>query len=211
MDIEDFNVKLSTNETGSPNFYNWLFSKRNKRVFIESIIQSARESSHITVCTTKMIQNPFILLKNENSVLNEAESSKKLLVFKIYFTAHKMKFSIKDFFSKCDQVLISQRIWSHLLKKYLMENFIFCAVAIREKMTRSVQFAVLDITFFPWNTKSFRCQVTLGIPRVSQEKKIMLQSFMSMNHQQMIRLPNHQVQGKGLDFRHDNKIEKHLT
>ena len=34
-----------------------------------------------------------------------------------------MKFSIKDFFSKCDQ------IWSHLLKKSLMENFIFCAVS----------------------------------------------------------------------------------
>ena len=33
-----------------------------------------------------------------------------------------MKFSIEDFFSKFDQV------WSHLLKKSLMENFIFCAV-----------------------------------------------------------------------------------
>ena len=37
----------------------------------------------------------------------------------------KMKFSIKDFFSKCDQVRSFQRIWSHLLKKSLMENFIF--------------------------------------------------------------------------------------
>ena len=40
----------------------------------------------------------------------------------------KMKFSIKDFFSKCDQIRSFLRIWSHLLKKYLMENFIFCAV-----------------------------------------------------------------------------------
>ena len=40
-----------------------------------------------------------------------------------------MKFSIKDFFSKCDQIRIGERrIWSHLLKKSLMENFIFCAV-----------------------------------------------------------------------------------
>ena len=37
-------------------------------------------------------------------------------------TAQKMKFSIKDFLSKCDQILIT-----HLLKKSLMENFIFCA------------------------------------------------------------------------------------
>ena len=39
-----------------------------------------------------------------------------------------MKFSIKDFFSKCDQIRRKLRIWSHLLKKSLMENFIFCAV-----------------------------------------------------------------------------------
>ena len=43
-------------------------------------------------------------------------------------TAQKMKFSIKDFFSKCDQIRKKLRIWSHLLKKSLMENFIFCAV-----------------------------------------------------------------------------------
>ena len=39
-----------------------------------------------------------------------------------------MKFSIKDFFSKCDQICSFLRIWSHLMKKSLMENFIFCAV-----------------------------------------------------------------------------------
>ena len=39
-----------------------------------------------------------------------------------------MKFSIKDFFSKCDQIRRKLRIWSQLLQKSLMENFIFCAV-----------------------------------------------------------------------------------
>ena len=39
-----------------------------------------------------------------------------------------MKFSVKDFFSKRDQIRSFLRIWSHLLKKSLMENFIFCAV-----------------------------------------------------------------------------------
>ena len=39
-----------------------------------------------------------------------------------------MKFSIKDFFSKCDQIHWKLRIWSHLLEKSLIENFIFCAV-----------------------------------------------------------------------------------
>ena len=43
-------------------------------------------------------------------------------------TAQKMKFSIKNFFSKRHQIRRYLRIWSHLLKKYLKENFIFCAL-----------------------------------------------------------------------------------
>ena len=39
-----------------------------------------------------------------------------------------MKFSIKDFFSKYDQIRNFLRIWSHLLKKSIISNFIFCAV-----------------------------------------------------------------------------------
>ena len=39
-----------------------------------------------------------------------------------------MKFFIKDFFSKCDQIRSFVQIWSHLLKKFLTENFFFCAV-----------------------------------------------------------------------------------
>ena len=42
----------------------------------------------------------------------------------------KMKFSIKDFFSKYDQIRGFLRICSHLLKKSLMDNFIFCAVIL---------------------------------------------------------------------------------
>ena len=42
-------------------------------------------------------------------------------------TAQKIKFSIKNFFNKCDQIRNFLRIWSHLLMKSLMENFIFCA------------------------------------------------------------------------------------
>ena len=41
----------------------------------------------------------------------------------------KMKFSIKDVFCKCDQIRSFLWIWSHLLKKSLMENFIFLSSA----------------------------------------------------------------------------------
>ena len=39
-----------------------------------------------------------------------------------------MKFSITYFFSICGQIRSFLQIWSHLLKKSVMENFIFCAV-----------------------------------------------------------------------------------
>ena len=45
-------------------------------------------------------------------------------------TGQRMKFSIKDFFSKCDQNRRKLWIWSNLLKKSLMENFIFCTVSV---------------------------------------------------------------------------------
>ena len=43
-------------------------------------------------------------------------------------TTEKMKFPIKDFFSKCDQIRRKLRIWLHLLKESLTENFIFSGV-----------------------------------------------------------------------------------
>ena len=54
--------------------------------------------------------------------------TKRIHQLKHGVTAQKMKFSIKDFFRKCDQIRRKLRIWSHLLKKSFIENFIFCAV-----------------------------------------------------------------------------------
>ena len=49
-----------------------------------------------------------------------------LKIFQIVPTIEqKMKFSIKEFCSKCDQIRSSRRISSHLLKKPLAENLIF--------------------------------------------------------------------------------------
>ena len=43
----------------------------------------------------------------------------------IVYTTQKVKFSIKDLFGKCEQIRSFLRIWSHLLKISVMENFIF--------------------------------------------------------------------------------------
>ena len=49
-------------------------------------------------------------------------SYQKFKYFSNIYTAQKMKFSIKDFFSKFDQIRRKLRIWLHLLKKSLMGN-----------------------------------------------------------------------------------------
>ena len=51
-----------------------------------------------------------------------------LVTLDSYHTGQKMKFFIKDFFSKCDQLRRKLWAWSHLLKKSLMTEFIFCAM-----------------------------------------------------------------------------------
>ena len=47
-------------------------------------------------------------------------------------TTQKMRLSMKNFSSKCDQIRSFLRIWSHLLEKSFTENFIFCAVKYPE-------------------------------------------------------------------------------
>ena len=74
----------------------------------------------------------FILPKNIKSAIVKVVSNSYFMI-KWYFTnEHSTKnvhFSIKDFFSKCDQIRRKLRIWSHLLKKsLLMENLIYCKV-----------------------------------------------------------------------------------
>ena len=59
-------------------------------------------------------------------------------MFSIYYTTQKMKFSIKDFFSQCGQIHSFLRIRSHLLKKSLMENFIFCAVKVKQMIKEMI-------------------------------------------------------------------------
>ena len=56
-----------------------------------------------------------------------------VLSMNIKFTAQKMNFSTKDFFSKCDQIRRFLRIWSHLLKKSLVEKFIFWAMVLVQR------------------------------------------------------------------------------
>ena len=61
----------------------------------------------------------------------------------------KIKLSIKDFFSKCEQIDTKLWICSHLPKKSLMERFLFCAVkkerSEMEDEEKILHFKLLDI------------------------------------------------------------------
>ena len=65
----------------------------------------------------------------------------------MYYTARKMKFSFIDFFSKCDQINRKLLIWSYLLKKPLMENFIFVQYHGMEQFPFRVISAILIFSF----------------------------------------------------------------
>ena len=55
-------------------------------------------------------------------------------IYTSYLHCTKIKFSLKDFFSKCDQIRRKLQIWSHLLKQSLMKNFFFCVVLNIKKL-----------------------------------------------------------------------------
>ena len=88
-----------------------------------------------SVCCT--INMPiFFRVQKCQSFFRIARTAEKIVrasskfTFSTTTTAQKMKFSINDLFSKCDQIRKKLRIWSNLLKKSLMDNFFFCAVLV---------------------------------------------------------------------------------
>ena len=72
-----------------------------------------------------------------------------------------MKFSIKNFFSKCDQIRNFLQIWSHLLKKSLMENFMFCALLAVKPLFFARGTTFLGTAFFSPMSRSSRSDVFL--------------------------------------------------
>ena len=85
------------------------------------------ELPHYTV----HVSLPFLLIHLKAGTVHSGNSSvigQSNLAAATTDTAQKIKFSIKDFFSKCDQIHRKLQILPYLLKKSLTENFIFFAV-----------------------------------------------------------------------------------
>ena len=73
---------------------------------------------------------PMYVLFPEGSIYHMFHYNKRICINKSKPHCHctKNEVSIKDFFSKCDQIRRILRIWSHFLKKSLTENF--CTVSL---------------------------------------------------------------------------------
>ena len=65
-----------------------------------------------------------ILKKTPHKICNNTEFNVDLNL-DVHCTAQKIKFPIKDFFSKYEQVRSFLWIWSYLLKKNLVETLVF--------------------------------------------------------------------------------------
>ena len=73
-------------------------------------------------------------------------------------TAQKIKFSFKDFFSKCNQIRRNLQIWSHLLKKSLKENIPFLCSMIADLNWLTVLVLLDCFTIVVFNLKE--CSVS---------------------------------------------------
>ena len=91
----------------------------------------------------------------------------------------KCSFPIKDFFSKCNQIRSFLQISSHLLKKSLMENFIFCAFfVLRKKIYQVVMYKFnVSLKVDPYTSRVFTEQhftyslVLTKCEKISQREK----------------------------------------
>ena len=79
-------------------------------------------------------------------------------VFYLNCTAQRMKFFIKDFFHR------KLQIWSHLLKKFLMKNFILCAVLNQVRRLNLAKFWLIN----KWRS----CEVIRGRSRAAATSKM---------------------------------------
>ena len=100
--------------------FDWLISKFFPILyFCEAILVIVQVSRSRFFLTDSVIINIIYII---HTVVGIRSKHYKWNVIKL--TAQKLKFSIKDFFSKYYQIR------RHLLKKSLMENFFFCAETV---------------------------------------------------------------------------------
>ena len=114
-----------------------------------------RNELPIDVKNRKIKEN--VISKNPWKTLRKPFRSYSIPLSIFTISAQKMKFPIKDFFSKCGQIRRNLRIWSRLLKKSLMENFFF----VQWMLQSCIQNPVTHLSWIPLTIFAKSC--TFGI------------------------------------------------
>ena len=113
-------------------FSDSLFTMNESLMFTSSLFTTVKTFLMFLRCVLQKI-NSFIYVANcfpQKLVVICMRKTTNIVAFfcQKLTGSTKQKVSIKGFFSKYDQIRSFLEIWSYLLKKALMENFIFCAV-----------------------------------------------------------------------------------
>ena len=109
-------------------YFNPMIFRLEHLSLIENIVKHIHLEDHIQ--DVKVLQQSYIISLCFFCLLdlNCLDKTCAKRTYYLFFTAQNMKCSIKDFFSECDRIHKKLLVWSHLLKKSSMENFIFCAM-----------------------------------------------------------------------------------
>ena len=129
--------------------YNWSLKSSKAFLYEGSMRAKSKKFLFYSGWGLNYLANAGSICFNKgNTLCNPVLLRVQILVFQTYFSPSKMilvdmpkplhkkiKIFIKDFFSKCDQIWTLRQTWSHLLKKSIMENFIFlCSEVCQLKM-----------------------------------------------------------------------------
>ena len=101
-----------------------------------------------------------------------------------------MKFSSKDIFSKCYQIRRKLRIWSHLLKKFLIENLISCAVLMSRNSGLLKTFFLLLLSS---SSKIHICRRQKSVLLTSNELLLMLTKTKNHFNQKIVNVMTYKV------------------
>ena len=95
---------------------------------------SFQKNSFLSATNSISGKSKNAVLKHQNDYVTLHESETRLLTV-VLSKQHRTKHEVlhKDLFSKYDQIRSFLRIWSHLLKKSLMQNFFFVQGNLRKK------------------------------------------------------------------------------
>ena len=126
--------------------------------FLNSLFNLTTFKQSLRLENLRIVLSLDLLIRWHDSILY-AVISMIMYCQLVNITAQEMKFSIKGFFSQCDQIRRKLRILSHLLNKSLMENFINTnnSSANLKRMFTEIWWYYNQVLFRHYTYNIFRC------------------------------------------------------